>query len=186
VSNLGDIRVSCRVPARLFPTEPDKSQNALQAATTAYEISANGSKKLVPSVGNSTITIAPFRQRSIFKGRANGSSLGSVRLQRWTEFLRISGQFARTVRGETKIPNFTDSSAATLLCQMGAGWSFCVPVLRQNSATDEFDPYNMLHDALCILFISNALTILPRDSLRGEKAEGVMVSLTAHEAGNGG
>ena len=49
VSNLGDIHITCRVPARPFPTKPDESRNGLRAATTAYEISANGSKKLVPS-----------------------------------------------------------------------------------------------------------------------------------------
>jgi hypothetical protein len=49
VSNLGDIHITCRVPARPFPTKPGESRNGLRAATTAYEISANGSKKLVPS-----------------------------------------------------------------------------------------------------------------------------------------
>jgi hypothetical protein len=49
VSNLGGIRITCRVPARPFPTKPDESRNGLRAATTAYEISANGSKTLVPS-----------------------------------------------------------------------------------------------------------------------------------------
>jgi len=49
VSNLGDIHVTCRVPARPFPTKPGESRNGLTAATTAYEISADGSKKLVPS-----------------------------------------------------------------------------------------------------------------------------------------
>jgi hypothetical protein len=49
VSNLGDIEVTCRVPARPFPTEPGESRNGLRAATTAYEISPDGSKKSVPS-----------------------------------------------------------------------------------------------------------------------------------------
>jgi hypothetical protein len=49
VSNLGDIHITCRVPARPFPTKPGESRNGLRASTTAYEISANGSKKLVPS-----------------------------------------------------------------------------------------------------------------------------------------
>jgi hypothetical protein len=49
VSNLGDIHITCRVPARPFPTKPGESRNGLRAATTAYEISANGDKKLVPS-----------------------------------------------------------------------------------------------------------------------------------------
>ena len=49
VSNVGDIRIRCRIPARPFPTKPGESRNGLTAATTAYEISADGSKKLVPS-----------------------------------------------------------------------------------------------------------------------------------------
>ena len=49
VSNLGDIRFTCRVPARPFPTKPGESRNGLRAATTAYKISPDGSKKLVPS-----------------------------------------------------------------------------------------------------------------------------------------
>ena len=49
VSNLGDIQITCRVPARPFPTEPGESRNGLRAATTAYKISPDGSKRLVPS-----------------------------------------------------------------------------------------------------------------------------------------
>src|SRR5258708_18752797 len=50
VSNLGGIRITCRVPARPFPTTPGgEPRYGLKAATTAYEISADGSKKLVPS-----------------------------------------------------------------------------------------------------------------------------------------
>ena len=49
VSNLGPIQITCRVPARPFPTKPGESQNGLRAATTAYKISPDGSKKLVPS-----------------------------------------------------------------------------------------------------------------------------------------
>ena len=49
VSNLGDIEITCRVPARLFPTKPGKVQNALRAVTNAYEISPNRGKKSVPS-----------------------------------------------------------------------------------------------------------------------------------------
>jgi hypothetical protein len=49
VSNLGGIHITCRVPARPFPTRPGESRNGLRAAATVYEISANGSKKLVPS-----------------------------------------------------------------------------------------------------------------------------------------
>jgi hypothetical protein len=46
---LGSIHITCRIPPRPFPTKPGESRNGLTAATTAYEISANGSKKLVPS-----------------------------------------------------------------------------------------------------------------------------------------
>lgn len=49
VSNLGGIHITCHVPARPFPTKPGETRYGLQAATTAYEISADGSKKLVPS-----------------------------------------------------------------------------------------------------------------------------------------
>ena len=49
VSNLGNIQITCRVPARPFPTKPGESQNALRAATTAYKIPPDGSKRLVPS-----------------------------------------------------------------------------------------------------------------------------------------
>jgi len=49
VSNLGGIHITCHVPARPFPTKPGETRYGLQAATTAYEMSADGSKKLVPS-----------------------------------------------------------------------------------------------------------------------------------------
>jgi hypothetical protein len=50
VSNVGDIQIRCRIPARPFPTKPGgEGRNGLTAATTAYEISADGSKKLLPS-----------------------------------------------------------------------------------------------------------------------------------------
>jgi hypothetical protein len=48
VSNLGDIEISCRVPARPFPTQPGET-HGLTAETMVYEASPNGSKKLVPS-----------------------------------------------------------------------------------------------------------------------------------------
>lgn len=55
VSNLGDIQITCRVPARPFPTEPGgASRNGLRAATTAYKISPDGTRKLVPSEVNQT------------------------------------------------------------------------------------------------------------------------------------
>jgi hypothetical protein len=49
VSNLGDIEIICRVPARPFPTKPGESRNGLRAAITAYKISPDGSKKSIPS-----------------------------------------------------------------------------------------------------------------------------------------
>ena len=49
VSNLGGVQITCRVRARPFPTKPGASRNALRAATNAYQISPDGSKKLVPS-----------------------------------------------------------------------------------------------------------------------------------------
>lgn len=49
VSNVGDIRITCRVPARPFPTKPGESRNGLTAASIAYEISSTRTKKLVPS-----------------------------------------------------------------------------------------------------------------------------------------
>jgi hypothetical protein len=49
VSNLGSIRITCRVSPRPFPAKPGETQNGLRAATTAYKISPDGSKKLVPS-----------------------------------------------------------------------------------------------------------------------------------------
>lgn len=49
VSNVGEIRIKCRIPARPFPTKPGESRNGLTAATTAYAVAADGSKKVVPS-----------------------------------------------------------------------------------------------------------------------------------------
>ena len=49
VSNLGDIQITCRVPARALPTTRGESRNGLKAATTVYSISPDGSKKFVPS-----------------------------------------------------------------------------------------------------------------------------------------
>jgi len=50
VSNLGDIQITCSVPARPFPTEPGgESRKGLGAATAAYKISSDGGKRLVPS-----------------------------------------------------------------------------------------------------------------------------------------
>ena len=49
VSNLGNIEITCRVPARPFPTKPGESRNGLTVTTTVYEVSPKGSEKLVPS-----------------------------------------------------------------------------------------------------------------------------------------
>jgi hypothetical protein len=47
VSNLGTLH-AC-VSARPFPTKPGESRNGLRAATTAYKVSRDGNKELVPS-----------------------------------------------------------------------------------------------------------------------------------------
>lgn len=52
VSNLGGIRVKCRVPQRPFPTKPGEYRNGLRAETAAYDIGANGTKMFVPSEVN--------------------------------------------------------------------------------------------------------------------------------------
>ena len=49
VSNLGDIQIICRVRSRQFPTKLGESRNGLRAATTAYMISPDGGRKLIPS-----------------------------------------------------------------------------------------------------------------------------------------
>ena len=49
VSNLGDIHITCRVPARPFPTKAGTIRLGLRATTTAYKTSPDGSKKVVPS-----------------------------------------------------------------------------------------------------------------------------------------
>jgi hypothetical protein len=48
VSNLADIEITCRVPARSLPTRPGESRYGLTAASAAYILSDRG-KKLVPS-----------------------------------------------------------------------------------------------------------------------------------------
>jgi len=46
VSNLGDIQITCRVPARPFPTKPGgEGRYMLKVLTVASQISADGSKK---------------------------------------------------------------------------------------------------------------------------------------------
>ncbi len=54
VSNLGDIQITCSVPARPFPTEAGESRSLLKVATVAYQILPDGDKKLVPSETNQT------------------------------------------------------------------------------------------------------------------------------------
>ena len=54
VSNLGLIQIECHVPARPFPTKPGEAGYLLKVATVAYQISPDGSKKLVPSEVNQT------------------------------------------------------------------------------------------------------------------------------------
>lgn len=50
VSNLGDIQIRCRVPARPFPTKPGgEGRYMLKVVTVASQISADGSKKPIPS-----------------------------------------------------------------------------------------------------------------------------------------
>jgi hypothetical protein len=55
VSNVGDIQIRCRVPARPFPTKPGgEGRYMLKVITVASQISADGSKKPVPSEVNAT------------------------------------------------------------------------------------------------------------------------------------
>lgn len=49
VSNVGDIQITCRVPARPLPTRPGTSRSGLKAVTTTYKVSPDSSKKLVLS-----------------------------------------------------------------------------------------------------------------------------------------
>ena len=49
VSNVADIAITCSVPARSFPGKPGESRNGLRATITAYKISPDGSRSLVPS-----------------------------------------------------------------------------------------------------------------------------------------
>ena len=73
VSNLGGIRIKCYVPARPFSTKPGgEPRPGLKATTTAYEISADGSKKSVPSEVN------------VFAG--GGDGFGPSPEPEWVEF----------------------------------------------------------------------------------------------------
>lgn len=49
VSNLGNISVTCSVAARTLPTRLGEGRYGLKAATSAYKILSDGSKKFVPS-----------------------------------------------------------------------------------------------------------------------------------------
>ena len=70
VSNLGIIRITCRVPQRPFPTKPGEFRPGLRAETTAYEISTIGTKKLIPSeakiIGGGAFGPAPEPESVIF------------------------------------------------------------------------------------------------------------------------
>jgi len=46
-SNIGDIRITCRVPVRPFPTKPGESRNGLRAATIVYEVSSDFAEREV-------------------------------------------------------------------------------------------------------------------------------------------
>ncbi len=52
VSNLGLIDIICRVSARPFPDKPGEVRYGLRTATTAYQFSADGIRKEVPSEVN--------------------------------------------------------------------------------------------------------------------------------------
>jgi hypothetical protein len=54
VSNLGDIQITCSVPARPFSTTAGESRSLLKVATVAHQILPDGSKKLVRSETNQT------------------------------------------------------------------------------------------------------------------------------------
>jgi hypothetical protein len=54
VSNLGDIHITCRAPARPFPTTPGEGRYGLKVATAGYQISPDGKKKRVPSEEHQT------------------------------------------------------------------------------------------------------------------------------------
>lgn len=49
VTNLGSIEITCRIAERPFPDKPGEGRLGLRAATSAYQISLDGKKELVPS-----------------------------------------------------------------------------------------------------------------------------------------
>ena len=54
VSNVGDIQIRCRVPARPFPTKPGEGRYMLKVISVAFQIAADDRKKRVPSEVNAT------------------------------------------------------------------------------------------------------------------------------------
>ena len=54
VSNVGDIQIQCRVPARLYSSRPDGGLEMLKVVTVTSEVSTDGGKKPVPSEVNAT------------------------------------------------------------------------------------------------------------------------------------
>lgn len=54
VSNVAEIRITCRVPTRPFPIKPGESRYGLTVGTVVYEVSSDGSQRLVPSKGQHT------------------------------------------------------------------------------------------------------------------------------------
>jgi len=54
ISNLGEIQISCSVPARTFPPQGSENRKPLQATTVTYQVLSDGSKKLVPSEEHQT------------------------------------------------------------------------------------------------------------------------------------
>lgn len=60
VSNVGDIQITCSVPARSFPTKPGEVLNGLTVATTAYEVLSNEGEKPVPSETKVTFVMKGF------------------------------------------------------------------------------------------------------------------------------
>jgi hypothetical protein len=73
VSNVGDIQITCRVPARSFPTNPGTSRNGFKAVTSAYKVSSDGSKKLVLS--------------EVHQYAGGGGGFGANSEPEWVEFL---------------------------------------------------------------------------------------------------
>lgn len=54
VSNVGTIEIICHVAVRAFPVQPGQIRSTLRITTNAYQVSADGREKLVPSEVNLT------------------------------------------------------------------------------------------------------------------------------------